>query len=484
MPGILGSLRKAPLLTLAILLVVLKSVQFAIDSTALFFFDSGAFVLNALRATFISERSYVYGFLLRIFAVPFHSLHAIVALQIAMGVITAWLLGLVLIRFLKVRPWIAILAALAFAFDPVQIVHEHLIMTETTTLLVMAVFLLAASQYLQAPRLWWLVSLAFLGILLVSLRMVYLPLAFLSAAVLPVAAYLWAPPQARFSGRRRLTVALLVSCGSTLFFHLGYARLTGRLASSEPAYHFGTGFFLVGGVAPLIEARDTNDPRVARAVLDQNKSVFPLYKPEFRPAQMWEPEGLVARLRATFGGDARPADEAARSLAMAAIVRHPVGFLELGVVTYLNYWRGLPRLRWSVAIENGSGPKRQVTPFDVDAVRSAFGVDVSNQYLLHTPSRSLHIWGRYWYLFLLASPFFAALALWLSRGEERVVFRTLALFFLWSSCLLVSTCMGASEASYRYLHPFSFIGLVAIAFIAEWLRRHWSAAWRTKELTQ
>lgn len=484
MPGILGRLRQAPLLTLAILLVALKSVQFAADSTALFFFDSGAFILNALRVAFISERSYIYGFLLRIFAVPFHSLRAIVALQVAMGAITAWLLGLALVRFLKVRPWIAIPAASAFALDPVQIVHEHLVMTETTTLLVMAVFLLTASQYLHAPHLWWLVSLSFLGILLVSLRMVYLPLALLSAVILPVAAYFWSPPQARLSWGRGLAVALVVSCGATIFFHLGYTHLTGRLGSREAAYDFTTGFFLVGGVAPLMEARGTNDPRVARAIVEQNESVFPLYKPELRPEQMWDPEGLVARLIATFGGDVRPADQAAQSLARAAIVRHPVGFLKLGIATYLDYWRGLARLRWRVAIENGSGQKPQVVPFEAAVVRSAFGVDVSNQYRAQTPSRRLHIWGRYWYVFLLASPFLAALALWLSRTEEPAVFRTLALFLLWSCCLLISTCMGASEASYRYLHPFSFIGLAAAAFVAEWLCRQLSLDQPARELTQ
>ena len=143
-----------PLLTLAILLAVVKSIQFAIDSTALFYFDSGSFILNALGLAFISERSYVYGYLIRIFAVPFHSLRAIVAMQLVMGGVTAWLLGFVLLRFLKVRAWIAILAALAFAFDPVQIVHEHLVMAETSTLLVMAIFLVAASRYLLA----WLVA--------------------------------------------------------------------------------------------------------------------------------------------------------------------------------------------------------------------------------------------------------------------------------------------------------------------------------------
>ena len=145
MPGFVARIERAPLVTLAILLAVVKFIQFAIDSTALFYFDSGSFILNALGLAFKPERSYVYGYLIRIFAVPFHSLRAIVAMQVVMGGITAWLLGFVLLRFLKVRAWIAILAALAFAFDPVQIVHEHLVVAETPTLLTMAIFLVVAS---------------------------------------------------------------------------------------------------------------------------------------------------------------------------------------------------------------------------------------------------------------------------------------------------------------------------------------------------
>ena len=48
MPGIAASIRRAPLLAVAVLLVVAKASQFAIDSTALLYFDSGSFVLNAL----------------------------------------------------------------------------------------------------------------------------------------------------------------------------------------------------------------------------------------------------------------------------------------------------------------------------------------------------------------------------------------------------------------------------------------------------
>jgi hypothetical protein len=469
---VLKVIQRAPLLTLALLLAAVKSIQFAIDSTALFFFDSGAFILNALGWGFIPERSYVYGYLIRIFGVPFHSLRAIVAMQMVMGGVTAWLLGFMLLRYLKVRAWIAILAALAFAFDPVQIVHEHLVMTETTALLAMAIFLWAASRYLRAPDLWQLALLSFLGILLVSLRMVYLPLVLISPLLLPAAAYFWTPrPQARRS--RALALALAVSCGSTIVFQLGYRHLTGWLGSREPAYHFAAGFFLAAAVAPIVQVEDSGDPRVVRAIVEENKSALPLADGWLRSDQMWNQEGFAARLRAGFGGDIRAANQAAQNLAMAAIRRNPLGFLNLGVHDYLDYWKGLRNLGWRLRWENGSGPRPQLSPLEAQAVRTAFGVDVSNQRLVQTRSRRVHIWGRAWYFFLLMSPFLGAIALWLSWREQREAASTLALFLVWSCLLMTATCLGAVDSVYRYLHPFSFTGLAAAAFIAEILFCHW-----------
>ncbi len=140
MRQLLSIARRAPLLTAAILILLVKSIEFAVDSQALFYFDSGAFIVNAMRLGFLPHRSYVNGFLIRGFAVPFHSLRAIVAMQASMGGITAWLLSFALLRFFQVRDWIAILAGLAFAMDPVQVVYDHLVMTENAAMLAIALF--------------------------------------------------------------------------------------------------------------------------------------------------------------------------------------------------------------------------------------------------------------------------------------------------------------------------------------------------------
>jgi len=459
-----------PLLTLAAALALLKCIQFAVDSTALLTVDSTGFLDNAFRFGFFPERSYFYGYLIRIFALSIHSLRAIVAMQVVMGGITAWLLGFALLRYLKVRASIAIAAALVFACDPVQVVYEHLVMTETAAIFAMAVFLVAACGYLAAPRLWRLAALSFFGIVLVGMRLVYVPLTLATAVLLPLAAYFRSPAWPRPKRSRALFLALAVSCVFTMLFHVGYKHLTGRLAGREPAYHYKTGFFLVSAVAPIVQVEDAGDPAVARAIAEQNLSPFPLAKRKFRAAQLWYPQGLVARLRTAFNGDERHANAAAQRLAHAAILRDPAGFLKLGVYTWFDFARRLRGLSWALPWEIGWGPVPQVGPHDVDTIRAAFGTSVANQNLLPTPSRRYAMLGGVWYFFLLASPFLAGWGLWMRPRDDRSASLMAGLFFLWSWLLLIATCLGTPVAL-RYLHPLSFTGLAGAAFLAEKLCR-------------
>jgi hypothetical protein len=452
-----------PLLAAALLLALVKCIQFAIDSQVLFYDDSGAFLLNALGYAFIPERSFVYSALIRVFSVSTHSLRAIVAMQVVMGGITAWLLVYVLLRFFSVRPWIAILTGIAFAFDPVQIVHERLILTETTAMLGVALFLVAALYYLDTSSLRWLAAVSFFGVVLVSLRVVYVPVVIACALLLPIGAFFLS------QGRelRPLAVALLVSCCSTLLVQIGYRDLTGRLAGREPAYHYRTGDFLVSLVAPIIKPEHTQDTRVAEAVRAQNQSRLPLSNADFRTDQMWNPDGFVARLRTVFRGDQIEANRAGDQLARTAIIRDPWGYTRLGFYTYLEYWREIPHLSRALTKEHGAPPTPVVPEAGARMIAAEFGVDVSNQHTLQTSSRRYHLLGRYWNVFLLISPLLAGLALWsrppMSRGAIAL--------FAWTLLLFIATFWGASEAAYRYLHPFSFTVLASAAVLGDtWLR--------------
>ena len=183
--------------------------------------------------------------------------------------------------------------------------------------------------------------------------------------------------------------------------------------------------------------------------------------------QLWLPDGLVARLKTAFGGDDRQADEAARRLAVAAIRRNPLGFLWIGIHTYLDYWRGVPGLRWLLPVENGMQPRHLVTAPDLSMISSAFGVDVSNQDQWYTLSRRYHLFARDWFLFLLAAPFLAGLAWRMTPANPRGV----ALLLFWNLLLLAATCFGGGGSTFRYLHPFSFTAIAAGALLGEKLAR-------------
>jgi hypothetical protein len=450
---------RRPLIIAALLIAAIKCIQFAVDSQVLFYDDSGAFLLNALHYTFIPERSYTYSGLIRIFAVSTHSLRAIVAMQVAMGAITAWLLALVLLRYLAVRPWIAILAAVAFACDPVQIVHERLILAETTAMLAVALFLAAALEYVRTFDWKWLAAASFCGIALVSLRIVYVPVSLAAAIVLPIGAWLALPSNKRIP--TALAVALAGSCCFTLLLHAGYQRLTGILAGREPAYHYRTGDFLISLVAPLVRAEDAQDARAAEAIRAQNRSDLPMSDIDGRARQMWTPEGIVARLRTAFAGDVSAAVRAGDQVGRAAILRDPMGFLRLGLHTYVEYWQKIPNMQRILAYEHGSPTDPVVPEPGVRMIQAEFGVNVSNQNILHTPSRRYHLFARYWSVFLLLSPLVAGLALWLKPAMSDAA----ATLFVWTLLLTGATFLGASEVSYRYLHPFSFTALATVAIV-------------------
>jgi hypothetical protein len=261
-----------------------------------------------------------------------------------------------------------------------------------------------------------------------------------------------------------MVLALVVSGGSALVFHTTYRQLTGALAGREAAYEYQSGFFLLSTASPIISASDAPDTRVAQAVEAQTKSSYPL-KFDLRVDQLWSEEGLVARLVTIFGGDARAANSAAAKLARNAVLRDPLGFINLGWRTYTGYYHhalpGLHRhVEWirhtnMVSVYNAA----RLSPIFVEyATKSNNETSLTLRYVLAA---------GWWYQFLLASPFVVGTALLLKPANLRGV----ALLLLWTCLLLTATCLGAVESDIRYLQPFSFPSLVGAAVLCETVLR-------------
>jgi hypothetical protein len=466
----MAAVRHRPLTALALILAVIKSLEFVADSTPLFYHDSGAFILNGLGLAFIPERSYFYGFLIRLICLPFHSLKPLIVAQVLIGGITAWLLAFVLLRFFRVRFWIAAAAAVVFALDPKQIVHERMIMAETLALLAAALFLLAALQYLREETSRWLVMVSFLGILLAAIRIVYLPVALAGSISLPIVAH--------FLGRNRqlraTVLGTFVACAATLLFHNAYRFLTGYLAGREPAYHYRSGIFLVAATAPIVKPTDTDDSRIAAILMEQEAGEIKLSNHSQRWKQHWAPGGLIDRLTAALDGDVDAVDRVAGGLARRAILRDPVGFLGLGLRTYAGYWKRLFRAKHALELDHGIGPEPQVLPWDAQAILSVFHLDARPSHKLHTLSRRYHVFAYPWTLFLLLAPFLSLAAARLAPADLRV---SAGLLAGWNWLVMAVLCLAAEESLFRYLHPFSFTGLAAAALMTE----AWRSGMRTRE---
>ena len=132
-----------------------------------------------------------------------------------------------LIHHFQVRGWLAFLAALAFALDPLQTVHERLVMSEAVTLLVMAL------EYLKQHHLGWLIAISLAGVTLTALRLVHVPAVWVVAVLLPACTFRQSLPRPKL----RAASALAVSVGSTLVLQLCYQETVCILKQREPAYH-------------------------------------------------------------------------------------------------------------------------------------------------------------------------------------------------------------------------------------------------------
>ena len=265
------------LILAALLIAILKCLEVAIDSQVLLHYDSGTYIRNGLGLEFNPTRCYVYGDLVSLIALPFHSLRAVIAAQAAMGGSTACLLAYALIRFLCVRYWLAIGAGILFALDPVQISLEHFILPEAAAMLATALFLVIGLNYLDNPKLLRLIELSLVGTGLVSLRIVHVPVLLTMAVIVPLLA--WFRTGGNAKQLRPLNLALLVSFGSTLAFHAAYKHRTGVLAHREPAYEYSSGLFLVATVSPIVTASDTSDAQIAHIVQSQNHTICGICNP-------------------------------------------------------------------------------------------------------------------------------------------------------------------------------------------------------------
>jgi len=454
--------------TLSIAAILILATKYAVlvdDAAPIFFlFDSEKYVRVALLSPLTDiDRSFLYGALVRCLAGWTGSLGVLLIAQVAASIATALLLVYALSVLLHVRQTIAIAAGLAFAFDPLQLLLERTILPETFTLLVFAWFSVVSLKYVVEPRPARLVWACVLGILLVALRVVYVPVAISAFAWLPALAWLCGRTVgSEAGGRRRLLDHVILAGAMTLCLHTAYRQVVFSLSEYSGAYQQGDGFFLASAWAPVLEPQDASEAKVAE-VVEQLPVAGPDSRRELwnRDLERWLPGGLVDRLVRAFDGDEPSANVAASHLALRALRRDPLGVVRLAKQTYL----GFAGIGWDVTaqLREDQGENRSFSPPIRALVRQRLGLDAGPEYQRRqTTIKRYHLAGYPWYVCLMLSPFVLAGAWWVSQPPYRPL---LAFLFGESILLLVATCVGSTGPSIRYLHPFAFGCIAGIAVI-------------------
>src|SRR5579875_2397410 len=236
--------RARPVFWLCLAAFAIKLIFYLLDPNPGFHFgDSASYVATALIKWIPPDRSFTYGFLLRPLIIPAHSLTPIVLLQVAASAVAATLTGFLLPRYFYAKFPLALCFTCLCSIEPLQLMEERFIMTETLATFFFALLVWVCFCYIRSNSIWLLLLAQCIGIVLVSLRFSFLPL----VIVLPLGAFLNGPRAWKF-----FIAALLLS--QALLF--GYRHLYGHLAHTKPGYLSRDGDFLIADMAPLITPAD------------------------------------------------------------------------------------------------------------------------------------------------------------------------------------------------------------------------------------
>jgi hypothetical protein len=454
-------------------IICLKFLLLGLDpNPKLFMGDSGSYLWTALSGWIPPDRSFLYGFLIRWVSLTTHSLNSLLILQLFVGASTAILLAFICRQLVLLSIPCSYAAGFVCAIDPLQLVWERYLMTETISLFLYAAMLAFCFYYLRGRRLWQLALVQLLAVSAISFRISYLLVVQATAVILPLIAFVRAPRsrlthEPRASRARSLGLHLAFSILLMAGLHLGYKELNGLLTGRPPAYLYSSGLSLLATWAPVLKPSDSPDPRLAKIISQGDE--FHLTNSQFRNSQLYSKDYLVDRWK-HVAADLRLADEVARHTALRALLRRPIGVLNLGYGTFLGYF-DLHRLHQQAKSDLGRG--------DWPAGMTE---TLATRLRLAPPSRgeakTYTILQRY---FLRAQPYYYVVVLCpVICGAMFFFLReayVLLLFF--HGCIFLGTdSLLAVTASVRYLQPLSFLTILVFAVLGSYTVQRFRPAQR------
>lgn len=465
---------------LLLAVVAIKAVLYWLDPSMMYFLgDSNSYLYSAATGWVPPDRSYEYGTFIRIVTRGGRYLDLLVPAQVAASAASCLVLGVLLVRFFDCSRPIAALAVLACALEPIQLMYERYVMTESLSLFVFALFLLTLMVYLRRNAWWLLVAAAGLAVVTVSLRTAYMP-AVLGSGLLAVL-YQWlVPPGGAYRGldsvsrsktgrndegatrpkRRWMAAVHLLAFLAT--FSLAYTWEERPRGSSD------AGFFLLSAWGPVLAEEDYPlNPTMQELVagLPEHCNLGGIHG---RAVNLWYTDCLSAKIKERFA-DRNEANRFAAAEAFKALLYDPAAVFYLGFRTWAAVWDD-GALSGIVRVDRGAYPD---PPADfAEMVFNFYDKDISGWNNKTTLTNQYYYSASYWYRLVSLMPVLMLIWWWMTR-------RRLSPFSLIVTCsallLLLTTSVIATNTTVRFYHGIGWLAIIALASsvseLAGWRRR-------------
>src|SRR5438876_5222339 len=409
-------------------IVCIKGIVFLADRQPAYFFgDSEAYLATATVRYVPPDRSVFYGLLIRRVAFRLHSLETMIALQVLISAIAAWLLYFALRNMFAVRPSLAALFGTLCSVEPLQLLAERYVLTESCANFLFVVHFVLALFYIRRGKLWALLAMQTVGVLLVGFRISFLPEVLITSVVVPL-----------LSSNRRIGVLAAHLCLSLLVSEgllAAYRHWYGNLIRREPALFYHEGAFLVAAFAPLIEPEDFPDSSKRAAIF--NGLRYDRHDLFSRPAQHFLEGGLWANIVNQLSDEKR-ANDVAVATASHAVLRQPFGAVSLAWRTLLFYF-DRDVLLGSLLVDQGAGGGAHMSADMRDWLQNIYSVSNPRDYEISI-TKQWHLFALPWYPAVLCCLILSPLMFFACTNTEwplTIVSATVALLFLENATFIV-----------------------------------------------
>lgn len=446
-----------------LLIFALKFFILALDPLPrLFMGDSGSYLWTAMTGWIPDDRSFFYGYVVRWVSVGRESLTPLLLLQAFLSGVIALVAATIGRAIFRFPVWLAYALGFVCALDPLQLVWERYVMTETLSLFFYVLVLCSSFLYLRERRFSYLVFAHLFGVMVIGFRMSFLLMIQLNAVLLPFLAFLpviieslrgrlaW---PARLQAGKLAAAHFLVSILAMLALHAGYKQLNGWMAQTAPTYLRSAGNHVLAAWAPVIEPEDAPDPRLAEIIRQGND--YNIKDLTVRASQLYQAGFLFDRW-AQVEKDEEHFHQVVKQTALNALRRNPLQILGLGWRTFGAYWN-LADLRVYARADLGYV---DMTPANASDLAEKFHYSLSPK-VSEAPPSTLHRYyvaaAPYCWVILL-SPIWGLVIFYRNRDWRFALFLLLQL-----GMILGVNMIFAVSPSLRYLQAASLLTLICCA---------------------